>query len=204
MEVVKKTKGITYAYILVIVATLFYDYLFREGEGLFKGILLILVVIISRLLFTKAFLRKSQSLYIITLIFSFLSIYLANIWGFYSLPSYDKVLHLISGVILALLGFIIYISFAKDNIDIFIKNIMVVIFPTVFAIASAGMWEIWEFTTDKLFGLYAQNNNLVDTMLDIICGSIGGLFVILFIYLWYKGKKIKVINYIIDEFQNKK
>lgn len=204
MEVVKKTKGITYAYILVIVATLFYDYLFREGEGLFKGILLILVVIISRLLFTKTFLRKSQSLYIITLIFSFLSIYLANIWGFYSLPSYDKVLHLISGVILALLGFIIYISFAKDNIDIFIKNIMVVIFPTVFAIASAGMWEIWEFTTDKLFGLYAQNNNLVDTMLDIICGSIGGLFVILFIYLWYKGKKIKVINYIIDEFQNKK
>lgn len=204
MEVVKKTKGITYAYILVIVATLFYDYLFREGEGLFKGILLILVVIISRLLFTKAFLRKSQSLYIITLIFSFLSIYLANIWGFYSLPSYDKVLHLISGVILALLGFIIYISFAKDNIDIFIKNIMVVIFPTVFAIASAGMWEIWEFTTDKLFGLYAQNNNLVDTMLDIICGSIGGLFVMLFIYLWYKGKKIKVINYIIDEFQNKK
>lgn len=204
MEVVKKTKGITYAYILVRVATLFYDYLFREGEGLFKGILLILVVIISRLLFTKTFLRKSQSLYIITLIFSFLSIYLANIWGFYSLPSYDKVLHLISGVILALLGFIIYISFAKDNIDIFIKNIMVVIFPTVFAIASAGMWEIWEFTTDKLFGLYAQNNNLVDTMLDIICGSIGGLFVILFIYLWYKGKKIKVINYIIDEFQNKK
>jgi hypothetical protein len=37
----------------------------------------------------------------------------------------------------------------------------------------AGCWEIFEFTTDRLFGLYSQNGSLVDTMVDIICGTVG-------------------------------
>ena len=48
---------------------------------------------------------------------------------------------------------------------------MAAISNTLFSIAAAGVWEIWEFSTDMLFGFHSQNNSLIDTMMDIICGS---------------------------------
>ena len=47
-----------------------------------------------------------------------------------------------------------------------------VVFSLLFAIACAGVWEIWEFSTDQIFGFTAQNNSLHDTMWDIICGTV--------------------------------
>jgi len=49
------------------------------------------------------------------------------------------------------------------------KRIMLFVFPFIFAVAVAA---IWEFTTDSLFNLTAQND-LKDTMWDIILGSFG-------------------------------
>lgn len=75
----------------------------------------------------------------------------------------------------------------------------VVFFSVIFAIALAGTWEIWEFTTDRLFGLNSQLNSLIDTMTDIICGTVGGLISAIPIYLFAKGKHNKFLSTIIKE-----
>ena len=68
----------------------------------------------------------------------------------------------------------------------------------MFAIACAGAWEIWEFTTDSLFGLTAQNG-LEDTMYDIICGTVGAIIVTVPIYRYSKGSKNKILDKLMDE-----
>lgn len=78
------------------------------------------------------------------------------------------------------------------------------IFVILFATAAAGVWEIWEFTTDSLFGLTAQNNSLNDTMWDIICGTVVGLITAIPIYINSKTNNIKIINRIISEIEENK
>ena len=74
----------------------------------------------------------------------------------------------------------------------------------LFATAAAGAWEIWEFTTDSLFGLTAQNGSLTDTMWDIICGTSVGIVTAIPIYLHSKGKNIKIIDKIIEDIEKNK
>ena len=50
-----------------------------------------------------------------------------------------------------------------------------------------------------LFGFHSQNNSLIDTMMDIICGSIMGIIANIPIYLYIKGKNISFIKKIVME-----
>ena len=78
------------------------------------------------------------------------------------------------------------------------------IFVALFATAAAGTWEIWEFTTDSLFGLSAQNGSLTDTMWDIISGTAVGIVTSIPIYLHSKGKNIKIIDKIVEDIEKNK
>ena len=81
------------------------------------------------------------------------------------------------------------------------KSYAPALFSIIFAIAAAAVWEIWEFSTDQLFGFLSQNNSLHDTMWDIICGSIIGIVSSIPIFLYSKGKKFRYIKKIIEEMQ---
>ena len=84
---------------------------------------------------------------------------------------YDKLLHALSGVLLAWIGDIIargylerlYIPDKKPRL----------VFALVFALAAAAVWELIEFFSDQIFGASAQHG-LVDTMTDILSGGLGG------------------------------
>lgn len=135
-------------------------------------------------------------------IFVFLSMNLGKSLNFYGVPYWDKFLHLTSGLLLAFIGMLILWSLNAKGKEL--HPAVIIAFVLIFSIASAGVWEIWEFTTDSLFGLTAQNNSLNDTMWDIICGTIGGSIVCIFLYLYYyKGKKFKIIKNTIDYMDKK-
>ena len=134
--------------------------------------------------------------------------YLGNVFDFYIIiPMYDKILHLLSGLIIGLIGYILFLHVSNGNIDNSFKRYMPMLFSVIFSIAGAAVWEIWEFSTDQLLGFASQNNSLHDTMWDIICGTIMGIVANVPIYLYYiKGKKIKFIENInkqINESKNK-
>ncbi|MBI6871836.1 hypothetical protein [Clostridium aciditolerans] len=193
---------ITYIFYILLATTLVWD-IFARGSGkVFRIGLIYITIFIARLLFNKTFLKKSKAGYVLALIFIFFSMYLANVMDFYSIPNYDKLLHLVSGVLLAFLGLIIYIFLCGNKENLTMRPIAMVVFPLLFAIACAGAWEIWEFTTDQIFGFTAQNNSLHDTMWDIICGTVGGSFSCFFMYLYIKGKNIRIVKMIIKDMED--
>ncbi|WP_454193282.1 hypothetical protein [Paenibacillus sp. Marseille-Q7038] len=114
------------------------------------------------------------ALYLSVLIFITITMMLANLFGMYGvIPYLDKIEHLLSGVILFFVGqFILNKMIKRKGIDSLPSNIMIW-FSLFFAVAMAGMWEVYEFSVDHLFSLNSQNGSLKDTMLDIICGTIG-------------------------------
>jgi uncharacterized membrane protein YjdF len=121
------------------------------------------------------------------LLFIFIAMFLANVFNFYSvIPYLDKIEHLLSGVILFFAGLLLfrYLNRHLDNLQaLFITSVY---FSLFFSVALAAVWEIYEFSGDQLFGLRSQNGSLLDTMADIICGTIAAVLTSIF---YYKRKK---------------
>ena len=189
---------------VILIITGIYDYFARDGEKLFRIGLTFVTIILVYLLFIKGFLKGARIIYYINMTFVFLSMYLASVWNFYSITNYDKFLHLLSGAIIAIIGNILFIYLTNDISRKEMNPLTSAIFVILFATAAAGVWEIWEFTTDSLFGLTAQNNSLNDTMWDIICGTVVGLITAIPIYINSKTNNIKIINRIISEIEENK
>ncbi|WP_026885963.1 hypothetical protein [Clostridium beijerinckii] len=151
-----------------------------------QPILIILVLTVIKVLVKKSRIPISTGLRFSVLAFIFVTMFFANEFKGYSfIPYLDKIEHLSSGGILFYIGSLILELINKNETNkLNIKTI--ILFSLFFAIAMAGIWEIYEFTTDRLFGLRSQNNSLVDTMGDIICGSIGALFTGIYTYKNFK------------------
>jgi uncharacterized membrane protein YjdF len=65
---------------------------------------------------------------------------------------------------------------------------IIIWFAFLFAVAMAGMWEIYEFTVDHLFELHSQNGSLTDTMMDMICGTLGALVASFYLFIEARRK----------------
>lgn len=186
-------------FMIVLLITFVYDFMVRSNENSFRIVLVGVTVWIMYFFHKKTFLRKSVIAFNSMFIFIVSAMYLGNVFNFYSLiPNYDKILHLISGIIIALIGYIFFLYLSNGKIEN-LKPMTGIWFSIIFATAVAGLWEIWEFTTDQLFGFTSQNNSLIDTMLDIISGTVTGIITNIPIYLYIKGKKIKFIEKLIKE-----
>ncbi|MDU1314911.1 hypothetical protein [Clostridium septicum] len=192
---------ITWLSMFILAVTAIYDFIFRAGIKFPRIILLVVTIWGAYIVYKKSFLRKSKTSYYMVLIFIFLAMYFGNVWDFYGIPHYDKFLHLGSGAIIAIIGYAFFIALCgQDGLKV-INPVTSVVFVIIFSAAAAGIWEIWEFTTDSLFGLTAQNNSLNDTMWDIICGTLVGIITSIPIYMYSKGKNVKFIGNIIKEMQ---
>lgn len=172
---------ITYLFYLLLIFTGLWDWFLRNGEKTFRIILILGTIEVFRIIYKNTFMSKYKVIYYCVLSFIFISMYLANIFNFYGIPYYDKILHLISGILISPFGYI----FSKELLGIEFKTKrernFSILFSLIFAIAVAGIWEIWEFSTDLIFNFTAQGG-LVDTMLDIICGTIGGIISAIIIF----------------------
>lgn len=187
-------------YMFLLVITSVYDVITKDGVHIFRIALAGVTAWIFYFVYKKTFLRKSRISFYLIFTFIFAAMYLGSVLDFYIIvPSYDKILHLISGIIIAIIGYIFFLSLIKSDEKNLYHPMMGVIFSILFAIAAAGAWEIWEFTTDQLFGFTSQNNSLIDTMLDIICGTVMGMVANIPIIMHIKGKNVKFIEKIIEE-----
>jgi hypothetical protein len=137
------------------------------------------------------------------IIFLYCAIYLGEVQSFYYIiPYWDKVLHTLSGAMLATFSFsIITILNKKECISAHLSPILVSVFAFCVSIAFETLWEIYEFTADLILKTnmqkYALSNGVLlvgrsalkDTMQDLIVGSLGALIVSLIGYASLKYKK---------------
>lgn len=187
-------------FMIILLITFVYDFMFRSNENAFRIVLIGVTVWIMYFFYKKSFLRKSVIAFNSIFIFILAAMYFGSIFNFYNLiPNYDKILHLISGIIIALIGFVFFLYLSNGRAEGNFKPMTGVWFSIIFAIAVAGIWEMWEFATDRLLGFTSQNNSVIDTMLDIISGTVTGIITNIPIYFYIKGKKIKFIKKLIEE-----
>lgn len=189
---------------IIVILTGVYFSIKGEYARIFRLVLNIVTIFGAYLLYKRSFLKGSKIIYYTNMVFIFLSMYLASGLNFYAIPNYDKFLHLLSGAVIAIIGYVLFLYLTNEKSRKEMKSITGTIFVIIFATAVAGAWEIWEFTTDAIFGLNAQNGSLIDTMQDIICGTIVGIITSIPIYLHSIGKNIKFINKIIYDIEKNK
>lgn len=133
-------------------------------------------------------------LYVLILIFIVLAMILGKMLNFYGfIPEWDFYLHLVSGGILALLGYLFYYHMVNFTVPATAKKSLPCWFVFLFCAAAAGVWEIFEFSGDMLFGLQSQEGSLIDTMTDMIAGNIGCLIALFFIARHEHGKTNKML-----------
>lgn len=166
---------------------------------------------------TKNRIKFSSGMKIAIVLFIFGSELLGEIRSFYEIiPWWDNLLHTTSGVILALLGFmIVYELNESEKGYVKLSPLFVALFAFCFALAAGAVWEIFEFTGDRLLGMDMQkfrptagttelvtdawryDAGLIDTMTDIIMDAASAFAVSLLGYIkiktgkWYREKKQK-------------
>lgn len=125
---------------------------------------------------------------LLAILFLFASIFLGEVRGYYlRFWWWDAVLHLGSGLLLGLTGFLlVYILNQTDRIELHMKPGFVALFAFAFAMAAGGIWEIFEFAMDSFFGLNMQKSGLQDTMWDLIVDAFGALVFAVIGYLYLK------------------
>ncbi len=163
--------------ILYVLALGCFFYFWFQGnyEEAFQGVLIITVLLMIRLLLKRIEAVVFPLLRFSILFFILLTMILAKEFDFYGIiPNLDKIEHLLSGVILTFVGLVIHRALDGRAEASNPSKSIIILFSVIFAIAMAGLWEIYEFSTDQIFGFNSQNGSLVDTMGDIICGTIGG------------------------------
>lgn len=176
----------------VLAAACFVYYLAKGVEArVLQAVLIVTVLLIIRVVVKVTKVTMFAALRFSVLLFIFVAMFMANMFGYYTvIPYLDKIEHLFSGVILCFVGLLVYKK-ASDREKSAVPGPKVAVwFSFFFSVAMAGVWEIYEFTTDRLLGFNSQFGSLLDTMADIICGTIGAI--VTCIYLAARAKKGKM------------
>jgi len=112
---------------------------------------------------------------------------------------FDIPLHVSSGIMIGLVGFIIIYFFLYTN-RISANPLMVSIFSVSFSLAAGTLWEIFEFFMDTVFGFNMQKTGLVDTMTDLIVDFLGACIVGIGAYRYLKKDEGGIIKTLVNHF----
>jgi hypothetical protein len=103
-------------------------------------------------------------------------------------PYYDKVVHLVSGTAVALLGFI-GVIFVDKYMKMNLTPAFILFFTILFGVALGAFWEMCEFLVDFIFGgnlAGPMQNSLNETMLDMLFVFAGSIIVAILGVSWFK------------------
>ena len=133
--------------------------------------------------------------------FIFLCLFLGKMYNIYAVfPWWDSFLHFISGIIVGFAGILVFKILVSEKIYFILSPLVKSLISFLFAVTSSALWEICEFTGDRLFGLDSQLNSLTDTMTDICVCTLGGVIISVIIYEFYKKQKFKFVGKTVEAF----
>jgi hypothetical protein len=145
---------------------------------------LFLTVVVIALTMLPAFLDQHYRIVVppefqfIAVVFVFLSLFLGSAADFYyKFWWWDIVLHIGSGFLLGVIGFIaVFVLNHTDRIPPGIRPVFLCVFAVTFAISLGVVWEIFEFAVDRFapaINMQSNETGVNDTMHDLIVDTIG-------------------------------
>lgn len=176
-------------YLLIIIAIIggIYVVITKDDEiGLILKDLSLIITMLLPYIIEKLFKVKiDERIKFIYLAFVFCAQFLGTTLEWYNKINYfDKINHTLSGVLTAYASLVILHLFNKYEHDNVLFNIVWMISVTL---AIAGLWEIFEYLANIIFGGDAQRvvaTGVNDTMQDIIVAFLGSIMVAL-VYRFY-------------------
>lgn len=125
------------------------------------------------------------------------------IQGFYVdlYPYYDKLAHLVSGTTIALLGFL-GVVYLDKHWEMALTPAFVAGFTVIFGLALGGVWEIYEFLVDRIFGgslAGPMQVSLEDTMLDMIFVLVGSVMVATVALIYFRTHEVDDVTESLQE-----
>jgi len=131
--------------------------------------------------------------------FLFSHFILGEAMEFYSIKYFDLLLHISSGIIIGMVGFIIIYFFLYTN-RVEANPPLVVLFSVSFSLAAGVFWEIFEFFMDKTFNFNMQKSGLDDTMTDLIVDFLGACIVGILAYRYLTKNEDGIIKTLVHRF----
>jgi hypothetical protein len=142
--------------------------------------------------FLPAFIERESEVHIpvefaiALVVFVYMTLFLGEAQDFHErFAWWDLVVHSGSALVFGSVGFLILHTLVLGK-KFTASAGTIALFTFCFAMAIGGVWEIFEFTVDHLFGLTMQDNSLVDTMWDLIVDALGALVAAGFAFAYVK------------------
>ena len=93
---------------------------------------------------------------------------LGHCWKlYYTVPVWDKLLHICGGVMFAILGAYFFDLLVKEKVHPAARTI----FPLCFSIAIAVLWEFCEFGADRFLGMDMQDDTVIHSLTSYLLGE---------------------------------
>ncbi|MDD3263829.1 MAG: hypothetical protein PHT94_02945 [Candidatus Nanoarchaeia archaeon] len=166
----------------------------------FISSLILFLTFLPDIIESKTKIRFPIEFELVTIIFIYGALFLGEIKQYYfRYWWWDSALHTLSGLSIGFAGFIILYTLQKKN-KIAASPFIISLFAFMFAIGIGGLWEIFEFAMDQIFGFNMQKSGLIDTMWDLILDSIGALITSIIGYFYLKGNKNKLFDRLVSKF----
>lgn len=134
--------------------------------------------------------------------FLFLSMFCGEVLGMYGrFTPWDDIMHFLSGILVGL-GAVIWLTSVIDRAKLQLSAWLHAL--SIFCIGAtvAVVWEIVEFSSDRLFGTFTQRNDLFDTMTDLIYGTTSALLVAILLYLALRNRPNIRLGRVIERYRN--
>jgi len=134
--------------------------------------------------------------------FLFLSMFCGEVLGMYGrLQPWDDVMHFLSGILVGL-GAVIWLTSVIDRAKLRLSAWLHALAVLCIGATVAVVWEIVEFSSDRLFGTFTQRNDLFDTMTDLIYGTTSALLVAILLYLALRNRPNLGLGRVIARYRN--
>jgi len=102
-----------------------------------------------------------------------------------------------SAIILGFVGLNILCFMNKEGI-IEAGNFTISVFTFFFAFSLGGLWEIFEFLVDLLFGFGLSGGEFIGLMFSLISNAVGAIFVSFLGYYYLKSGKQSLVSFFIE------
>lgn len=133
--------------------------------------------------------------------FLFLSMFSGEVLGMYSrFYPWDDIMHFLSGLFVGV-GAVLWLTSVIDRANLRIAPWLHALYVFCLGAAMAVIWEVVEFSSDRLFGTFTQRNDLFDTMTDLIFGTSSALIVAMLVYAALKGRNSLGLHRIIAQYR---
>ena len=138
-----------------------------EPDRLLLAFATLLLVALPMLLEKLFHCRISLPIYIFALVYA-IGPMLGHCWKlYYTVPVWDKLLHISGGVMFAILGAYFF--------DLLVKNkelpVVRTIFALCFSMAIAVLWEFCEFGADTFLGMDMQDDTVIHSLTSYLLGD---------------------------------